>query len=135
MTIARALAVMAAIYVAQIVLVESLDIYSRWPDFDVLMHFLGGAGAGLLGIALHERWTTRKHREELPRAYHGLFVIGVVMGIALAWEFHEFILDALNAGSEGWRLMQPSIADTMLDLLMGLVGGGAVFAWYSKNKR
>lgn len=133
MTLPKALAFLAALYVGNVI-AGRLGAYGAWPDLDVPMHLLGGFGAGMLAVALHERLTAPAHRKGLPRSYHALFVLGIVMVIAVAWEFHEYVLDAVNAGRPDWEKMQLSIQDTMGDILNGLIGGAGAF-WLSTRKR
>lgn len=132
MTFPKAFGFLGATYLANLV-AAGLGAYAAWPDFDVPMHLMGGFGAGMLGLALHERLTTPSHRRELPRAYHALFVVGVTVVIAVAWEFHEYVLDAMNAGRPDWEKMQVSIQDTMGDLLNGLVGGAVAFWLFTRK--
>ncbi|TAK03724.1 hypothetical protein EPO34_01000 [Patescibacteria group bacterium] len=125
LTVFRSAAVMAGVFLIHLLLSRAFDMYDRFPNFDIPMHFIGGFVAGMVGIALHVRLSGRGHARNAsyPVAYHALFVLGIVMAIAVGWEFHEFVLDWYNREDVSWRLTQPSIADTMLDLLMGAIGG------------
>lgn len=129
---AKVLGFLAATYLVNHV-AGRLGAYAAWPDFDVPMHLIGGFGAGMMGVLLHERLTTPAHRRGLPRSYHALFVLGVVMVIAVAWEFHEYVLDAFNAGRPDWQRMQVSIQDTMGDLLNGMIGGAGAFWLFTRK--
>jgi len=117
------LALMAAIYLLNVLGDRLFDVYGRFPWFDIPMHFAGGLAVGMLGISLQQRAMTPKQGRGLPGWYRGLFVIGVVMTVAVVWEWHEFVQDWLHYGRTDWTLMQPTSADTMKDLLMGFLGG------------
>ena len=114
---------MAVIYAMNVLLERFFGVYERWQWFDVPMHFVGGFAAGLLGVSLHFAGTSAKQRRELPSWYQLLFVLGITMFVAVTWEWHEFVRDWIHHGQAGWTWLQPSTADTMKDLLMGLLGG------------
>jgi len=85
---------------------------------DTLSHFLGGlsiAYSANYALSLIEKngWITIK--KSILRA--GI-VVGTVMTIAVLWEFYEFIYDLFLWGTT----MQPSVADTIKDLCMGMIG-------------
>ena len=132
MTFRVALLAMAGVYLVNLAALP-LGIYAAWTSFDVPMHALGGFVAGMLGIAVHHALTDKHHFQRTPFWYHILFVTSFVVLVAVAWEFHEYLIDNTLGAWYGWRPTQPSIGDTMLDLLMGAVGAVvSVFAFKSK---
>ena len=102
------------------------NFYGFWSSFDIPMHFAGGFVIGMLGIAIHHAVTDKHHFKNLPAWYHYLFVLGFVILIGVAWEFHEYLIDNTIGLWYGWLPTQPSIGDTMLDLLLD--GAGALVA-------
>lgn len=85
------------------------------------MHLLGGisVAAGTMTAmqyARQKQWLGSTHPLLL------MFLIVAIVGFAaIGWEFFEFILD------DAFRTyMQPSVADTMGDLLCGLIGGAII---------
>ena len=95
-------------------------VYRRIPDFDVPMHFFGGVAIAYFFGAAYRAGLESKLLGEPSRVVFPLVVIGWTCLAAVIWEFSEFISDAT------WKThTQPSLDDTMLDLLMGLLGGGA----------
>jgi hypothetical protein len=103
--------------------------YYWWEHVDKVMHVLGGVSialSGLSAVALLEQ------RGMLFIKSYFITVIIILALVALAavnWEFFEYILDRTTNTH-----MQPSIADTMGDLLAGLVGGLLVtFVGYFKR--
>lgn len=111
-------------------------VYPIFPWFDVPMHFFGGYVIAILGIALFS-WLLqfveiRTKQAGTSKMYvmllEGIFVIGFVMIIGVAWEWYEFLFDQfavrfLNVA----ELAQVSLADTMHDLFNDTVG--AIAAW------
>jgi len=93
-----------------------VDAYSV-PHVDSFMHFAGGITlsvlvCGVLSGAVKLRWI-------LPPGRLLLFVLvfSLVTTGAVFWEFFEWTLDTIM----GTR-MQPSLGDTMKDLLLGQFG-------------
>ncbi len=93
------------------------------PDFDQMSHVAGGlAMAYFLARALREAEITAGYPPTpAPLAVFGVFCATVT--VAVGWEFAEHTVDRWF----GSRL-QASQADTMLDLLLGMVGALAYLA-------
>jgi len=89
------------------------ELYDRLSWVDIPMHLFGGVSIGVAYALLSRR---------LGIPLQGLmllaFIVSLVGLTAVVWELHEFALDALL----GWST-QPSVADTMGDLFLGLLGG------------
>lgn len=101
-------------------------LYSFWPDFslawrlDNYLHLMGGmsiAAASIVVLRLAERGGWVEIRSALAIFF---VVVAFVAAAAVLWEFYEFFHDYFY----GTRF-QPSNADTVKDLFMGLVGGAA----------
>lgn len=98
--------------------VWSVDIYSRFPDFDIIMHFAGGVAiAHFFGTSYHVAARSRLLGEPADVVVPPL-ILGLTSLAAVVWEFAEFLADR-QFGTHS----QPSLEDTLLDLLMGLLGG------------
>ena len=91
-------------------------VYYLYGEVDIPMHFLGGAAAAFMTYSLL-KIAEDKDLLKTAKSLHFLFVISLVALIAIGWEFFEFIIDMT-----GLLTAQLSIADTMGDLLMGLLG-------------
>lgn len=61
-----------------------------------------------------------------------LFTIAAVAASAVAWEFAEWVTDRL-----GWTHAQLTLGDTLFDMLLGLIGGGAflTFMWLVRRSQ
>jgi hypothetical protein len=117
------LALLLVIYLGNVALSRWFDVYGRLPWFDIPMHLLGGFVVGMLAISIQQRALAGKQGRGLPFWYQSLFVIGIVMTVAVIWEWHEFVLDWIHQDQNGWARLQPTNADTMKDLFDGFVGG------------
>ena len=108
------------------------SFYYIWMPFDMVMHFFGGFAVGLLAVAL-----TNHIGDEAPfRRFwvRFLFALGFVMIIGVFWEFLEFTIDHTLGLWYQFSSTQPSLSDTMSDLLMDCLGGIVVFLLF-KNRR
>lgn len=89
-----------------------------WYQLDVGAHFLGGFSIAWMTMILWERWLQHGWISKAPQWQRDYTVWASVGIVGIAWEFFEFLMEVWL----GW-VMQPSIADTMNDLLMDLCGG------------
>lgn len=99
-------------------------LYHSITHFDSIMHFAGGLAAafsiyGMLSLA-QERDFIRLGDHRALR----LLVIGLVAVVTIGWELLEFLLDTY-VGTE-W---QGSIADTIKDQLLGVLGATVAVLW------
>ena len=122
--------------------------YEKYEWIDIPLHILGGMVAASLGIALlsttTESITLKKPFKNWSWLWHFTVLISFVCLVAVIWELHEFIIDSFKYGSFYEQLYtervlgthQPSVTDTMIDFIMGLVGGTLYFIGqkiYEKN--
>ncbi len=98
--------------------------------FDVLAHVLGGFTIAWMGMMLLERWRRRGWITIRPFIFRDYIVFATVSLIGVVWEFWEFIMQWITGD-----LYQPSIADTMNDLFMDLLGGILLIAAYRIIRR
>jgi predicted permease len=94
-----------------------LDVYSYWHNFDIPMHFFGGASIAFalyLTVAELQKKKVLTVRSAILLA---LIVISGTVTTAVLWEFHEFLLDFFLHTH-----IQVDNADTMKDLFMGTLG-------------
>jgi hypothetical protein len=108
----------------------ALGFYDVWPPLDIPMHFLGGmAISWFFGHAY-------RAAEELgllgrPAAIlYRVTVLALTASATVFWEFAEFLSDRY-VGTHA----QKGLADTLGDMLVGLLGGLAVVALSSLRRR
>lgn len=114
------------VYLVHYVLYKGFNVYGIWPWFDAPMHFIGGMLAGILGGAIYqagEKGRKGKVHWIIPLC----FILGFVAAVAMVWEFHEFLLDAISIYNGGGGRHQASIDDTMKDMALGMAGGVMVY--------
>ncbi len=124
-----------------IILIFWVGIFSQWDLkfwwFDVVLHLLGGAFC----LAFFEYFFTLSEAEgfgsKIVILGNGGFLVRLIVGLGFAalvgvvWEWFEFALDFLNRGN----LLQPSLTDTMQDLLNDLLGACFIYIWIFKLKK
>ncbi len=132
MTFKRAFRAILLVIVVHIIFLV-LGTYSRIGDIDILMHFAGGFVIGMLAIAIHHKMVEHHRTPSIPAWYHFTFVVGLVMLIGVAWEFHEYVLDNTAAIWWNWDRSQLSLGDTMLDLVMDFIGATAAFTYFKRQ--
>ncbi len=94
-------------------------------ELDVLAHVMGGVAIGWMSMILLERWRRRGWAALRPFIFRDYIVFSTVSLVGVVWEFWEFIMQAVTGD-----IYQPSIADTMNDLLMDLIGALILIAIY-----
>ena len=129
----------ASIYILAVVLIHIIAIgtglYGILPWWDMPMHLAGGFVIGMLGVAIHHSVTDKHHnKKSTPAWHHYLFIVGFVMLVAVAWEFHEYVLDNTVVIWYDWAPQQLSVTDTLGDLLLGGVGGLTAARFFRKQR-
>ena len=99
------------------------DIYQAVRWIDIPMHFLGGIAIGISYFLFLRFLQRNNYLGSMHNLVFFVFVISLVSLTALGWEFFEFFLDLLYPMKEGLGTSQPTVQDTMTDLLIGLTGG------------
>lgn len=112
------------VFTIHIAAILGLDIYSRYPEFDIPMHFVGGVAIAYFFGTCYRVATHLGLFGQPSSAVFPPMILGLTSLAAVVWEFAEFIAD-----QKFGLHTQPSLADTLLDLLMGLSGGVVLIAW------
>jgi hypothetical protein len=105
--------------------ITALELYLYWTVswFDILMHFIGGA---VIGVATTFVFFTSGYIK-YPND-HWVVVLSVTLGavliVGLAWELWEVFV--------GFTDVVNDVNDTIVDLIMDLLGGSVAYL-YSKK--
>lgn len=106
-------------------------VYITWPDYDIPVHFFGGVSMAITGYLLLKLCEKYKWIELKNKLIFLFLIVCYVTLTATLWEFYEFLMDHFFG-----TFNQLSIADTMGDMLFGMVGsvvGGAGMIWKKKK--
>ena len=104
--------------------------YYWWAHIDKIMHVLGGVSIALSAIAAINIYSQDGSLRISNNFIYTIIILSFVALAVVNWEFLEFTLDHTVH-----TRMQPSLADTMGDILAGLYGGACVtlIKTWSKN--
>lgn len=91
-------------------------LYSNYKHFDTLMHGLGGLAIAFMFLTMQHEYKL-SWWQHIPRPWKIIFILSFVALFGIAWEWYEFLSDQLFGTHN-----QPSLADTMHDLLLDLIG-------------
>jgi hypothetical protein len=105
------------VFSIHIVLLRLLDTYNIFPNIDILMHYLGGLSMGYACFLALVFLQQHKLISPLDQVIALGLVFTSVATIAVFWEFGEFLIDRILGTN-----VQVSLANTMQDLLMGILG-------------
>lgn len=110
----------ALVFLAHLLAAGDMNAYGHFPELDIPMHFFGGVAIGFFfwrALAIGEAESMLGYLSEFGRS---LFTLALVCSAAVGWEFLEWSSDAV-----GFSHAQGGLADTLLDMLLGIAGGGA----------
>lgn len=101
-----------------------MRLYSLTSYYDKLAHTLSGIVIALFGLLLFHLLSPEKTMERARFPLAAVFVMAVVTAVAGIWEIWEFIV-SLIFHSDPQRVLTTGVADTMLDMIVCVVGGAA----------
>ena len=102
------------------------QLYDLYPSIDIPMHFIGGF---CIAYFLKGSYLTAKRLKLLgqPTNVLGIITVFALVGLStILWEFSEFSYDFIFHTA-----LQTGLADTMLDMFLGMLGGIVLLAMSS----
>ena len=119
------------VFVAHMILWHGVGAYAAFPPLDTPMHLLGGLA---IAFFLWTAYSISARSGTLGRPNNtaiAVLTLTSTVASAVLWEFAEFLSDRYLGTNT-----QKGLEDTLLDLLLGLVGG-AIFvgiAWFRRER-
>ena len=98
----------------------------RWY-FDTGNHYLHVLGGFFIALLVASYY--RNEFAKLPQPLRFFCILGIVMGVGVLWEFHEYAI-----GQIAHIPLQGDLADTMKDLLMDTLGGIVAGLFWMSSK-
>ena len=92
-------------------------LYDKFLWLDNPMHFIGGVSVAYSFLMTLDYLHNEKYLK-LNKLFLFIFAVSLVGLFAVVWEFYEFLTQLFTG-----IIYQPSIADTMKDLFLALLGG------------
>lgn len=113
-----------------IAIVHIVGLHYLWYHklwwIDIVMHTAGGLWVGMLAVYVKRRFVPGL---DLPWWVDIIYILGAVMIIGVAWEWGEYLLDALFFPRRFAFRLQLGLGDTMGDLLSDFCGGFLFSLW------
>ncbi|MCA9388537.1 hypothetical protein KC644_02120 [Candidatus Berkelbacteria bacterium] len=106
------------VYIVSLLLLTGPNYYEVYPNADNVMHFLGGASIFTMAYLATYKLRLADSFLKLSSGLQFLFYLSFVALFVVGWEVYEF-------GSDLWlgTRTQPSLVDTITDMVMGMLGG------------
>lgn len=98
---------------------KGFGLYEIIPDVDIPFHYLGGLSIAYTCARILSYLESQKVTTTLHRGIFLVLLLCLTATVAVFWEFAEFLSDQFLATN-----LQPSIANTMQDQFLGILGGG-----------
>ena len=120
-----------AVFLAHTIVSGIFRLYTVFPHIDIPFHFLGGFSIAYTSAKILVYLEQEKLIARLNGMLFIILLISITATAAVLWEFMEFTGDQLFHTN-----IQVSLANTMQDQLMGLLGGLALaFLHWSSSKK
>ena len=115
----RAIWAPVLVFSVHMVLWQGTDLYLDFPYIDIPLHLFGGLAiayffAGCLDVGAERQWV-----DPVRGLVRVLLLIGLSSVAGVVWEYGEMaVYRTIHVN------LQISITDTLVDILVGMVGGG-----------
>ena len=107
------------VYLVHLIARDVLHLYTLYPNMDMPFHYIGGLSIAYTASQILLQLEAEEITEPLNRMIFLVLLLSLTATIAMFWEFAEFMSDQMLATH-----LQPSIANTMQDQFLGILGGG-----------
>ena len=116
------------VLLAHLIASKVLNIYILFPHLDILSHFAGGFSIAYTSTQVLTHLEKEKITAPLNHALLLVLIFALTATATVLWEFAEFIGDQLFNTN-----IQISLANTMQDQFMGILGGAVWIIIYTKT--
>jgi len=113
---------------AHLIASKVLNLYMLFPNLDIPAHFVGGLAIAYTSTQILSYLEKEKITARLNPVMFLVFIFSLTGTATVFWEFAEFIYDRLLNTN-----IQISLANTMQDQLMGILGGVAWIFIYTRQ--
>lgn len=110
------------------------DFYTKFPLFDVVLHFFSGLMLAAFGYYLYRLLTQKAKDDHPPLILPVLFSVFFAISCAGIWEIYEFLADTFF----GLTAQGTGVRDTMEDIIAGSSSAvlfGMIQCFYLSRKR
>jgi len=118
------------IFVLHSISLRILNLYAIFPNLDIPFHYVGGLSIAYSSALILSYLQKERLIPTLNKVIAFVLILSVTATVAVFWEFAEFLGDTfLNMNLQG------SIANTMQDQFLGILGGLTWAVIYSRRPR
>lgn len=119
------------VLLVHLIAVKGMDLYKTVPNVDVPFHYVGGLSIAYTSTQILLYLEAEKITGTLNKAIFLVLILSLTATTTVFWEFAEFMMDRF-LGTH----LQPSIANTMQDQFLGILGGCTwAFIYFKKHLR
>ena len=102
------------------------ELYNSWDFFDKIVHTISGILTAYLAMVILDNYKVRK------KAFNTIFIISFSALCAITWETFEFVCNIL-VGGDAQKVVETGVNDTMLDMIVALIGSILFSIWYKRR--
>ena len=120
------------VFVAHMILWQGVGAYEAFPPLDTPMHLLGGLAIAFFFWTAYSICSRTGTLGQPNSTAIAVLTLTSAVASTVLWEFAEYLSDRYLGTNT-----QKGLEDTLLDMLLGLVGG-AIFvgvAWFRTRRR
>jgi len=119
------------VLLAHLIASRILNLYIIFPNLDIPFHYIGGLSIAYTSAQILAYLEKEKISTILNKAVFLVLIFSLTATATVFWEFAEFIGDQLLGTN-----IQISLANTMQDQFMGILGGATyVFIYFKKFEK
>ena len=116
------------VLVVHLIASKVLHLYMIFPDLDIPFHYIGGLSIAYTSVQILSYLEKEKISTKLNKVLFLVLIFSLTATATVLWEFAEFIGDQLLDTN-----IQISLANTMQDQFMGILGGATWVLIYFKK--
>ena len=105
-----------------------LEVYDIFLSFDKIVHTISGILTAYVAMIILNKEKVKSINFSI------LFIVCFSALCAVTWEIFEFTCNIL-VGGDAQRVLETGVDDTMLDMIVALVGSLIFSLWYSVTKK
>lgn len=115
------------VFLIHLTAAKILNLYTLFPNMDIPFHYIGGLSIAYTSAQILSHLEKKIITTRLNRMIFLVLILSLTATAAVFWEFAEFIGDRLFHTN-----IQVSLANTMQDQFLGVLGGMTVVFIYWK---
>jgi len=116
------------VLLAHLIASKVLNLYIIFPNLDIPFHYVGGLSIAYTSAQILVYLEKENISTAMNKVIFLVLIFSLTATATVFWEFVEFIGDQLLGTN-----IQISLANTMQDQLMGILGGATYVFIYSKK--